>query len=74
MLNSSKIFLSFKLNLKNRVRKSVQTFKKNFSETKKKPRSEIKFLLLDFTIVLSVFGVTLFVLVLSAKRRLHLYL
>jgi hypothetical protein len=66
----------FKVNarskIKNRttnIKNGAQKFKENFSEAKSKPRSKRKSLLLGFTTVLSIFGVTLLASVLPAVAK-----
>ena len=55
--------------IKNKARNSAQTFKENFYEAKKKPRSKRKFLFLGFTTVLGIFGVTLLAPLLPAVAK-----
>ena len=56
-------------NIKNKAKNGFQKFKENFSEAKSKPRSKRKSLFLGFTTVVSIFGVTLFTLVLAAVAK-----
>lgn len=56
-------------NIKNKAQNGFQKFKENFSEAKSKPRSKRKSLLLGFTTVLSIFGVTLLTPVLAAVAK-----
>lgn len=56
-------------NIKNKAQNGAQNFFLNFSEVKSKPRSKRKFLLLGFTTVLDIFGVTLLAPVLSAVAK-----
>ena len=56
-------------NIKNKAQNGVQKFKENFSEAKSKPRSKRKSLLLGFTTVLGIFGVTLLAPVLPAVAK-----
>ena len=51
------------------IKNGAQKFKENFSEAKNKPRSKRKSLLLGFTTVLSIFGVTLLASVLPAVAK-----
>ena len=76
MLNIKNTLSRFKENfrnkgttIKNNVRNSVQKFKENFSEAKSKSRSKRKSLFLGFTIVLSIFGVTLLTPVVAAVAK-----
>jgi hypothetical protein len=48
------------------IRNRIQKFKEDFSKAKNKPTSKRKSLLLGFTAVLSIFGVTLLTSVLPA--------
>jgi len=56
-------------NIKNKAQNGFQKFKENFSEAKSEPRSKRKSLLLGFTTVLSIFGVTLLTPVLAAVAK-----
>ena len=51
------------------IKNGAQKFKENFSEAKNKPRSKRKSLLLGFTTVFGIFGVTLFARVLPAVAK-----
>jgi MFS family permease len=51
------------------IKNGVEKFKENFSEAKNKPRSKRKSLLLGFTTVLSIFGLTLLAPVLPAVAK-----
>lgn len=55
--------------IKNKARNGVQKFKKDFSEAKSKPISKRKSLVLGFSTVLGVFGVTLFASALPAIAK-----
>ena len=76
MLNIKNTFSRFKRNAKNRItniknkaQNGAQKFKENFYEAKNKPRSKRKSLLLGFTTVLGIFGVTLLAPVLPAVAK-----
>jgi len=56
-------------NIKNKAQNGFQKFKENFEEAKNKPRSKRKFLLLGFTTVVGIFGVTLLAPVLPAIAK-----
>ena len=51
------------------IKNGAQKFKENFSEAKNKPRSKRKSLLLGFTTVVGIFGVTLLAPVLPAVAQ-----
>jgi hypothetical protein len=51
------------------IKNGAQKFKENFFEAKNKPRSKRKSLLLGFTTVLGIFGVTLLASVLPAVAK-----
>lgn len=66
-LSRFKVIASTKIkNKTTNIKNGAQKFKENFSEAKNKPRSKRKSLLLGFTTVLSIFGVTLLASVLPA--------
>lgn len=76
MVNIKNILLSFKVSARSKIKNKTtnikngaQKFKENFSEAKNKPRSKRKSLLLGFTTVLSIFGVTLLASVLPAVAQ-----
>ena len=57
------------ITIKNKVQNGAQKFKENFSKNKSRPRSKRKFLLLGFTAVLGIFGVTLLAAVLPVVAK-----
>jgi hypothetical protein len=66
ILNMVSTLSRFKVNVSTKIKNKItniksgaQKFKENFSEAKNKPRSKRKSLLLGFTTVLGIFGVTL---------------
>lgn len=63
--NAGNKLTNIKTNLKNRSQK----FKENFEEANSQPKSKRKSLLLGFTTVLGIFGVTLLTPVLSAVAK-----
>ena len=68
----SRFKVSARSKIKNKttnIKNGAQNFKENFSEAKNKPRSKRKSLLLGFTTVLSIFGVTLLASVLPAVAK-----
>ena len=68
----SRFKVSARSKIKNKttnIKNGAQKFKENFSEAKNKPRSKRKSLLLGFTTVLSIFGVTLLASVLPAVTQ-----
>jgi hypothetical protein len=68
----SRFKVSARSKIKNKttsIKNGAQKFKENFSEAKNKPRSKRKSLLLGFTTVLSIFGVTLLASVLPAVAK-----
>lgn len=68
----SRFKVSARSKIKNKttnIKNGAQKFKENFSEAKNKPRSKRKSLLLGFTTVLSIFGVTLLASVLPAVAQ-----
>lgn len=76
MVNIKNILLRFKVSARSKIKNKTtnikngaQKFKENFSEAKNKPRSKRKSLLLGFTTVLSIFGVTLLASVLPAVAQ-----
>jgi hypothetical protein len=73
MMNIKNTLSRFKINanikIKNKtinIKNGAQRFKENFYEAKNKPRSKRKSLLLGFTTVFGIFGVTLLASVLPA--------
>ena len=72
MVNLRNTFSSLKKNAANKLanlKNRSQKFKKKFEEAKRQPRSKQKSLLLGFTTVLGIFGVTLLTPVLSAVAK-----
>jgi hypothetical protein len=76
MVNSKNTLSRFKANARSKIKNKTtnikndtQKFKENFSEAKSKPRSKRKSLLLGFTAVFRIFGVTLLALVLPAVAK-----
>ena len=76
MVNIKNTLSRFKVNARSKIKNKTtnikngaQKFKENFSEAKNKPRSKRKSLLLGFTTVLSIFGVTLLASVLPAVAK-----
>ena len=76
MVNIKNILSRFKVNastkIKNKttnIKNGAQKFKENFSEAKNKPRPKRKSLLLGFTTVLGIFGLTLLASVLPAVAK-----
>jgi hypothetical protein len=76
MVNIKNTLSRFKVNARSKIKNKTtnikngaQKFKENFSEAKNKPRSKRKSLLLGFTTVLSIFGVTLLASVLTAVAK-----
>ena len=76
MVNIKNTLSRFKVNARSKIKNKTtnikngaQKFKENFSEAKSKPRSKRKSLLLGFTTVLSIFGVTLLASVLPAVAK-----
>lgn len=66
----------FKVNARSKIKNKTtnikngfQKFKENFSEAKSKPRSKRRCLLLGFSTVVSIFGVTLFTSILPAVAK-----
>jgi hypothetical protein len=76
MMNIKNTLSCFKVNARSKIKNKTtnikngaQKFKENFSEAKNKPRSKRKSLLLGFTTVLSIFGVTLLASALPAVAK-----
>ena len=76
MVNIKNTLSRFKLSARNKIKNKTtnikngaEKFKENFSEAKNKPRSKRKSLLLGFTTVLSIFGVTLLASALPAIAK-----
>ena len=72
MVNIKNTLSRFKASARNKttnIKNGAQKFKENFYEAKNKPRSKRKSLLLGFTTVLSIFGVTLLASVLPAVAQ-----
>ena len=72
MANLKNTFSSFKKNAGNKLanlKNRSQKFKEKFEEAKSQPRSKRKSLLLGFTTVLGIFGVTLLTPVLPAIAK-----
>jgi hypothetical protein len=76
MINIKNTLSRFKVNTRSKIKNKttnikngVQKFKENFSEAKSKPRSRRKSLLLGFTTVLSIFGLTILASVLPAVAK-----
>lgn len=76
MANIKNIFLCFKKNagnkltdIKTNLKNRSQKFKENFEEAKSQLKPKRKSLLLGFTAVLGIFGVTLLTSVLSALAK-----
>ena len=72
MVNLKNTFLSLKRNARNKLanlKNRSQKFKEKVKEAKSQPRSKRKSLLLGFTTVLGIFGVTLLTPVLPAIAK-----
>ena len=72
MTNLKNTFSYFKRNMRNKLtnlKNWSQEFKQNFKEAKSQPRSKRKSLVLGFTSVLAIFGVTLLTPILSAVAK-----
>ena len=72
MVNIKNTLSRFKVSARSKIKNiknGAQKFKENFSEAKNKPRSKQKSLLLGFTTVLSIFGVTSFASVLPSVTK-----
>jgi hypothetical protein len=69
MVKFQNIVSSLKKKVGNKLTNLKTQFKKNYQEVKSQPRSKRKSLLLGFTTVLSIFGVTLLTPVLAAVAK-----
>jgi hypothetical protein len=72
MINIKSTLSRLKVNARSKVKNiknGAQKFKENFSEAKSKPRSKRMSLLLGFTTVVSIFGVTLLASALPAITK-----